>query len=78
MMEGLLSTDNDIFSVYLSGGSPWGFTLHGGSEFNTKLYIKRVRRDLVSVSALCCRYSTVNMLNLLNFARFFRACSEPK
>lgn len=43
MMERLPSMDKDVFDVTLSGGSPWGFTLHGGSEFNTKLYIKRVR-----------------------------------
>jgi len=50
-MEGLPSMANDVFNVHLSGGSPWGFTLYGGSEFNTSLSIKRVRD---AVSAHCC------------------------
>jgi len=30
------------FDVVLSGGSPWGFTLQGGSEFRTKLSVLKV------------------------------------
>lgn len=32
----------EIFDVVLSGGSPWGFTLQGGSEFRTKLCVLKV------------------------------------
>ena len=31
-----------LFDVILSGGPPWGFTLSGGSEFGSKLYVKKV------------------------------------
>ena len=32
----------NIFEIVLSGGPPWGFTLTGGSEFGSKLYVKKV------------------------------------
>lgn len=35
-------SSGEIFDVVLSGGSPWGFTLQGGSEFRTKLCVLKV------------------------------------
>lgn len=64
MMEGLISNEKGTFNVHLSGGSPWGFTLHGGSEFNSKLYIKRVSLASTIASALCCGSSTVKILEI--------------
>lgn len=31
-----------LFKVVLSGGPPWGFTLTGGSEFGSRLCVKKV------------------------------------
>ena len=31
-----------LYKVVLSGGPPWGFTLTGGSEFGSRLYVKKV------------------------------------
>ncbi len=31
------------YTVILEGGSPWGFRLEGGSEFNEPLRIAKVR-----------------------------------
>ena len=31
-----------LLEVVLAGGPPWGFTLTGGSEFGSKLYVKKV------------------------------------
>ncbi|XP_031554955.1 protein Shroom3-like isoform X2 [Actinia tenebrosa] len=46
MMETLLSRENindkGTFNVHLTGGSPWGFTLHGGREFNSRLCISKI------------------------------------
>ena len=51
MMESFLSSSNDskgAFDVVLNGGSPWGFTLQGGSEFRSKLVVSKVRLTNVS------------------------------
>ena len=34
------------FDVKLNGGSPWGFTLQGGSEFHSKLCVSKVSFDV--------------------------------
>ena len=36
----------NVFEIILSGGPPWGFTLTGGSEFGSKLYVKKVSTEL--------------------------------
>jgi len=37
-----LPSSEETFDVVLAGGSPWGFTLQGGSEFRTKLCVSKV------------------------------------
>ena len=44
--EGVVATvarnnKENVFEIVLSG-PPWGFTLTGGSEFGSKLYVKKV------------------------------------
>lgn len=64
MMEALLSresiNDKGTFNVHLAGGSPWGFTLHGGREFNSKLCISKVCASF-SHSVQRLRYTLVRM-----------------
>lgn len=35
----------NLQEVVLSGGPPWGFTLSGGSEFGSRLYVKKVSKE---------------------------------
>ena len=37
----------DLLEIFMTGGPPWGFTISGGSEFGTQVYVKRV----------CCLFS---------------------
>ena len=32
----------DLLEIFMTGGPPWGFTISGGSEFGTQVYVKRV------------------------------------
>lgn len=44
-MTRLFKSSEETFDVVLSGGSPWGFTLQGGSEFRTKLSVSKVTQS---------------------------------
>lgn len=35
--------EEELFEMFMTGGPPWGFTISGGSEFGTDLFVKRVR-----------------------------------
>ena len=32
-----------LTEIMMTGGPPWGFTISGGSEFGTELFVKKVR-----------------------------------
>ena len=55
MMERLKSqakSPEEIVDVVLTGGSPWGFTLQGGSDFRSKLTVSKVNVTVDSVILL--------------------------
>ena len=34
--------NEELIEIVMNGGPPWGFTISGGSEFGTDLFVKRV------------------------------------
>lgn len=44
------------FDVKLTGGSPWGFTLQGGSEFHSKLCVSKVSSLLAQFICVCPKF----------------------
>ncbi|XP_066913092.1 serine-rich adhesin for platelets-like isoform X1 [Clytia hemisphaerica] len=43
-----------LLEVVLAGGPPWGFTLTGGSEFGSKLYVKKVTEENKAIEGELC------------------------
>ncbi len=43
----------NVYSVTLSGPSPWGFRLQGGKDFSMPLTVSRVRICLLLLLKLC-------------------------
>ena len=55
----------ELIEIIMHGGPPWGFTISGGSEFGTDLYVKRVRclYCLFSIRCECLKPVVLLALN---------------
>lgn len=54
----------ELIEVIMNGGPPWGFTISGGSEFGTDLFVKRVRCLYCLFSIRCECLKSVALLAL--------------
>lgn len=52
-----------LFKVVLSGGPPWGFTLTGGSEFGSRLCVKKVTDEKKAIHGNLCSGDEILSVN---------------